>query len=647
MPKIPFYEQQTTVGSVRADPQAFGAGVAHATGEMGNVVADIGDQIMRRSETIEQAMLGRDLDLWGQESLTALRDTEDIMSPDTVAKYEAGLAQKKDELLGRFKGRTAARAALQASLENQTYQYVKSARAEQVKAQQQFIGSVVEQKANSLAISAGFAPEQIDNLMLEMDKQIDKFADALSPQVAQQYKEAGRSRLVTNAIYSLIDKKQASTAKALLQNPELGKYLDPDTSRRFIIDIAVDEGKAAQAAAETQKRLRSWAVRFGRDLTPAEVIRIESLPAEKKDMTEADKITRYELVTGKPAPQSVVDDIFGVNGGSGSGGMFGNSLRGRALAFVTENAPAYASGLLDPDQARAFEASYAEAYKPVMRPNPVTGQMEQITPTIPNFVAQALERGSRTYGGINFTQPTRAPAGQSDPSQQTYPINQSGNVMGGGDWEPGDTAQLTDRSGRMVGEAVVGPDGHFTIKGGGAAGGTQPAPAGEKTIWEMADDLAGPIPAAKVAVGDVAYIGGMIDGGGQTARNRAYVKTQVSQMVDALSINPRNPVALVEMIRGEIDVDPKVMGDPAAYRKRIEGVSRALTERLIEETAAGADPNLPAKTRQDALEVANTIRNFQQKLMPPQVKNRKELDQLGLPSGAKFIDPNGVLRRVP
>jgi hypothetical protein len=106
-------------------------------------------------------------------------------------------------------------------------------------------------------------------------------------------------------------------------------------------------------------------------------------------------------------------------------------------------------------------------------------------------------------------------------------------------------------------------------------------------------------------------------------------------------------VALVEMIRKEIDVDPKVMGDPAAYRKRIEGINRSLTERLAEETAAGANPDLPARTRQDALDVANTIRNFQQKLMPPQVKNRKELDALGLPSGSKFIDPNGVMRQIP
>jgi len=31
--------------------------------------------------------------------------------------------------------------------------------------------------------------------------------------------------------------------------------------------------------------------------------------------------------------------------------MFGNSLQGRALSFVTENAVAYANGMLGPDQA--------------------------------------------------------------------------------------------------------------------------------------------------------------------------------------------------------------------------------------------------------------------------------------------------------
>jgi hypothetical protein len=324
--------------------------------------------------------------------------------------------------------------------------------------------------------------------------------------------------------------------------------------------------------------------------------------------------------------------------------MFGSSLQGRALSFVTENAVAYANGMLTADQARAFEISMAEAYKPIMRPNPVTGQLEEVRPTIPNFVTQAAEQGARIYGGGSLVN-RRAQGGAPMPGQSVMLTLPDGRQIGPGRVGPDGTWSITDTAAPAA--APAGAPAQPTAGAGGAAGGMQPAPEGEPTIWEMADDIAGPGPAIQAGAGRIPYVGGMLGGGGQTAENRQYVRTQISQMIDALSINPRNPVALVEMIRKEIDVDPKIMDDPAAYRKRIEGVNRALTERLIEETNAGNDPSLPAKTRQDALTVADTIRNFQRKLMPPQVKNRQELESLGLQSGDKFIDPNGVLRRVP
>jgi len=633
MAKLPLYEQQTSVGSVRASGQDFGTGVAQATGEMGGVVNDIGMQMKRRQDVIERVQLMTEFDKFAQDALTTLNDTEDISSPATVQKYSAGLREKAGEIVKRHGGTGSSRAELQAQIENQVGQYAKSATATQVKAQQQFIGTVVDQKANELAISGAFAPDKIGDLFTDLDRTIDTMADAMSPGLAAQYKEAGRSRIATSAIQNLLVQGQAGTAKKLIENPEVAKYLGADTARKFAIDIVVDERKNELETQRQNKNVASWSQRIGRDLTPQEVVKVRSMP-EKKDMTVADQIVEYELITGKPAPQSVVDQFYKVDGPGSGASMFGNSLQGRALSFVTENAVAYANGMLGPDQARIFEASAAEAYKPVMRPNPVTGQLEEVRPTIPNFVTQAMEQGGRAYGGMTLTGPRAT----------------GNNPM------PGQTVQLTDSTGRVIGRSVVGPNGTWTIQDqnpqaaapqGAPAGGTQPSPEGEKTIWEMADDIAGPVPATQAAVGRTPFIGGMLDGGGEVAKNRSYVKTQVSQMVDALSINPRNPVALVEMIRKEIDVDPKIMDDPSAYRKRIEGVNRSLTERLIEETNAGNDPTLPAKTRQDALEVANTIRNFQQKLMPPQVKNLKELQQLGLQPGSKFVDPNGVLRLVP
>lgn len=633
MARLPIYEQQTAPGSVRASGQEFGAGVAQAQGQLGGVVADIGLQMQRRQDVIERVQLVSEFDKWAQDSLTALNDTGDISTRATVDQYTNGLREKASEIVKRHGGGSNSRAELQAQIENQAAQYAKSATAAQVKAQQTMIGSMVEQKTNELAISSTFAPDKMFDTFAELDRSIDMLGDAMSPQLASQYKEAGRSKIAMGTISRLLTNGNYTTAKAIMENPEVGKYLDPDSSRRFGIEIAVDEGKAAEEERRVEREVQNWTTRLKRNLTPEEVIKIKSLPTKKSEMTPSDKIVEYELVTGKPAPQSVIDDLFDIESGSGASGMFGNSLQGRALSFVTENAVAYSNGMLSPDLARTFEASMAEAYKPIQRPNPVTGQIETIAPTVPNFVRQASDQGARFYGGGALT--SRSSQGAAMPGQRI---------------------RLSDSTGRVIGETTIGPDGMWESpifdknpppEAGGAAGGMQPPPQGEKTIWEMAPDIAGPAPAIKAGVGQIPYVGSMVDGGGETAKNRAYVKTQVSQMVDALSINPRNPVALVEMIRKEIDVDPKVMDDPAAYRKRIEGVSRALTERLVEETDAGNDPTLPAKTRQDALDVANTIRNFQQKLMPPQVKNRDELNKLGLPSGSKFIDPNGVLRQVP
>lgn len=639
MAKFPVYEQQVAPSQGRADPSAFGSGAAQAQGQVGDVLTDIGVQIKRRADVIDRVSLMSDFDRFSQEALTTLNDTEDVSRPETLAKYEQALKQKSDELIASHGGTGASRAELTAQITNQRAQYSKSAYGAQIKAQQVKIGNMIEQSTNELAINAAFAPGKMLDVFTELDKRIEGLGDALSPGLAAEYKAAGRAKIATNAISQTLQRGDWQTAKSMMTNPEVMKYMSADTSRKLTLDIAVDEGKDAMEKVRQDRNVSAWTQRLGRNLSTEEVMRVRALP-QKKDMTVADQIVEYELITGKPAPQSTIDQFYKVEGG-GAGGAFGNSLQGRALGFVTDNAVAYANGMLSPDQARVFEASLAEAYKPVMRPNPVTGQVEEIRPTVPNFVRQASDQGARFYGGGALAAP-----GSASPS---------GLV-------PGQRIQL-DINGQPVGQADVGPGGVWTmpvppeqqVPTGGAAGGVQPAPAGNQTIWEMADSIAGPASAVAAGVAGLPVIGGaagpaaeaMLGTPENVTGSRQYVKTQISQMVDALSINPRNPVALVEMIRKEIDVDPKVMDNPTAYRKRLEAVNRALTERLIEETNAGQDPTLPADTRRNALTLADTIRQFQKKLMPPMVKNRQELDSLGLQSGDKFVDPSGKLRTIP
>lgn len=638
MAKFPMYEQQTSVGSVRASAQDFGAGVGQAVTQAGDMVNDLGMHIKRRQDVIERVQLMGELDKYAQDSLTAVNDTEDISQQATVEKYSAGLREKAGEIVKRHGGTGQSRAELQAQIENQVGQYIKSATATQVKAQQQFIGTMVDQKANELAIKGAFAPNKIGDIFTDLDRTIDMMGDALSPTLSAQYKEAGRSRIATSAIQQLLVQGQAGTAKALLQNPEIGKYLNADSSRKFAIDITVDERKNELETQRVEKNVASWGQRLGRNLTPEEVIKVRSMP-EKKDMTVADQIVEYELITGKPAPQSVVDQFYKVDGPGSGASMFGNSLQGRALSFVTENAVAYANGLLTPDQARMYEVSVAEAYKPVERVNPLSGLVEKFTPTIPNFVRDATERGGRSYGGGSLT------------SQAS-----SGSAM------PGQTVQLTDSTGRVIGRSVVGPDGMWTIHDqnpqaaqppGGGGGGASPMTTSQqgstpetRTIWQRRENIVGPVAGTRSAINSVPGVGpavaGAVFGGEETRQadaDRAYVENTSRDLVRVLQNNPRFAEGERKSIEKEISIGPEFFKSVESFEGKLIGINQSLQDRLVDAQRT-VQSNVSLEERKRAMDNINAIENFRQKMGLP-VPVKSEEDVRLLPPGTLFMDPKG------
>lgn len=623
MAKLPLIEQQTSVGQVRASGQDFGAGVGQAVAQAGDALQDIGVAMKRREDVIERVNLMNDFDRWAQESLTALNDSEDIARADTVAKYEQGLRQKADEIIRTHRGTGASRAELEAQVRNQVGQYAKSAIGAQVKAQQQKIGSMIEQKSNELAISAAFAPDQMNNVFAQLDNDIKQFEGAMSPALMAQYKEAGRSKIATGAIAQVRQRGDWQSAEKMLKDPEVGKYLDPNSARKFTIDVAVDKGKAAAEIARQDRNVSAWTQRLGRNLTAEEQMKIRALP-EKKDMTVSDQITEYELVTGRPAPQSVIDQFYKVDGPTGAGGMFGNSLQGRALSFVTENAVAYSNGMLSPDQARTYEASLAEAYKPTMRQNPVTGQFEELRPTVPNFVQQAAQQGSRFYGGGALNAPTAG--------------GRAGVV-------PGQRVQL-DINGQPIGQATVDASGRWSIpvppeqqQQTPAAGGQ----ASDRTIWQRRGNVTGPIPTIQEAAGRIPGVGEMMSGGGQAATDRQYVEASSRELIRSLSQSGRYLASEMQAIEKEVDLSGRVFDNPEAYARRLIGIDEALERRVADETRILTNPNTPLEQRKAAESVLNVIQNFRQSLgVPPKVKSVDEA--MKLPPGSEFIDPAGVIR---
>lgn len=661
MARLPMYEQQTSLGSVRASGQDFGAGVAQAAGELGGVVQDIGVQMKRRQDVIERVQLLSEFDKWAQDSLTTLNDTEDISSAATVEKYSQGLREKANEIIKRHAGTGGSRAELQAQVENQVAQYAKSATAAQVKAQQTMIGNMVDQRANELAINAAFAPDKMLDIFTDFDRSIDALGDALSPQLAAQYKDAGRSRIATSAIQRTLTNGNFTAAKSMLQNPEVGKYLDPDSARRFSIEIAVDEGKQAAEIARQDRNVMAWTQRLGRDLTPDEQMKIRALP-EKKDMTVADQIVEYELVTGKPAPQAVIDQFYKVDpSGGGAGGMFGSSLQGRALGYVTENAVAYANGMLPPEQARIYEVMVAEAYKPVVRYDPIRGTEVTVAPTIPQFVQDARNRGAGYYGGMS-----------------------QGGALGAGSSPPGGTPVTLMNNGQPFAQGFRGPDGMFTAQA--IPGATQPGPSPtgapppvpsanvgtegtggraerERTIWDRRQNIVGPAAALEAGVNRIPGVGPGIasvftdpEQIRQADADRQFVTDQSNALVRVLQQNPRFAEGERKAIETEVSIKPEIFRSRESFEAKLEGLSQSLAVRRQnavqalqadiskEERAYYMDiiPRIDAYMNTMGIPVV-PISPDQVRSMPPNTKwlarSRKEVEML--PPGTQFEDRQG------
>jgi hypothetical protein len=645
MARLPIYEQQVASKSNSVTPQEMGAGVGQAMGQVGSVLTDIGVTMKRREDTLDRVRLNNEFDIFAQQSIEAL-SAEDMANPATVKKYQEGLRAKADEVLSTHSGSSESRAQFQSQIENQIGQYTKGALAAQVKAQYKMVGDIVDQTSNELAIKGSFAPQEMGNIFSEFDGRLSTLKDAIPADMYDSFRISGRQKIATNSINSLLNQGNFSSAKALMNDPNVGAVLDPNTARKFTIDIAVDEGKQAVEIARQEQNVRKFTANLGRDLTPEEVLRIKALPPQK-DMTVADQITEYEVVTGKPAPQTVIDKFYKVEAETG-GGIGGNSLKAQAIRFVTENAVNYANGLMDPQQARTFEAMYTEAYAAVDKQDPLTGLWTKIQPTVPSYAQEAMRRGSGRYGGLSM--PVQGP-GEVSPMSATAGSGGGGTVvMKDGQPldrppRPGENIELMV-DGRMVGGTTVGADGKWAISG--AQGSTPSAASAEQkaSLWNRRANITGVVPSAAQALGRLPVIGETLDGGGQYTTDRQYAEASSRELIRALSQSGRYMASEMAAIEKEVDISGQVLDNPEAYARRLIGIDEALERRIGDETKILANPNTPLEQRKAAESVINVITNFRQTLGVPQKVKSKE-EAMKLPPGTEFIDPNGVVRVVP
>jgi len=265
-------------------------------------------------------------------------------------------------------------------------------------------------------------------------------------------------------------------------------------------------------------------------------------------------------------------------------GAFGSGIAGRSLEILTDDAPAFEAGLLDDAEERRFQAAVTQYTQPTTRPNPDTGLMETSRPELPPFVVKAYERRGMELPG------QRAPS---------------------------------------------------------SAGVPEPTAPPDQTIWGLAGNIAGPLPAAGELIGKTPVVGEFFPNK-EFTQARNYVPLVQRDLVRVLQNNPRYAEGERKAIEDEIKITPEVFDRPGAFQNRLIAIDQALEvrEKNAFSTADPGKSTVGREERVQALNVLNAIVKFRQNLgVPPLVKNAEEAK--ALPSGTVFRTPKGDVRRVP
>ena len=622
MPRLNLYEQQTTAQGPRASGADFGAAPAQALEGAGNVLQEIGDRVQRREELGAAQNVMEDVDTWAVSALDDFQKRQDIMGQQALPEFQNALNQKRQEALSNFTGRPEAKAALERQLDNQLAQYGKSAITAKIKAGQDQMGRALDQQFNKSMMQVDAAPDIWSFAKDENLAAVEMWKPAMTRDQYESAKRLAYAKPLQAAVRSHLAQGNIEGAEKLMTDESFSKYLTMEEARPLRIDAAVGRGKMEQEERRVRSNVTKFQSRLGRELTPDEVVRVRTLPA-KKDMTPADEITELELIQGKPASQDQVDKIFKTYVDNGTGGNFGNSIRGRSVDYVTKNSVRYSNGLMTPEEARVFEASVVEAYAPVKVTDPLTGVITTREVTMPGFVKEAMNRGASFFAGAPATGAPR----------------------------PGDMVQL-DINGQVVGQGQVDSSGKWTIPaptestGAGAGRGSQGVPTAETPAAQSAP-LPGLYDNVPFVAGPTAKLGQIINrtplvGGnfnlGKYGEAQKSMNVGQEQLAQALRPNSKIADTYRQELMNLVDITGKSWDNPEAMWRDIQVIDKELRTKLTQlENIASGKTAAPMEDRKDALDISNAIRFSLQRLDVPQVKvnTKEEYDKLA--PGTRYL----------
>ena len=293
-------------------------------------------------------------------------------------------------------------------------------------------------------------------------------------------------------------------------------------------------------------------------------------------------------------------------------GGFGSGLKGTAWNFVTRFAPEYGAGKLTPEMDRRFESSYAIVSEPSYYTDPKTETVVRRDPIIPKFISNAF-----IYRENLPTPSAPSKGGKKEAAPADRPVSEI----------PSGTAAVPSTAGAVT-----------TDQGPTAAPTKTPKnQLKSATLWQLSPFVTGPGPTTKDIISSIPGLGTV---GEINTEARTTFQNSINELVKNLQTSPVYAQGERKDIKGDLNLDPRFMDDPAKLRNKLVGVYKYLYGRLKDAEANSNNPNIPVSQQKQYIQFATTIRDFLPKIgLPPSIYSVQELERYKAanPPGAPFF----------
>lgn len=583
---------------ISASPGSAGVGMQQAGADISEAAVRFQAAYERkasRRDAVAQTKAEQEYMSYLNDEVNKIQTEQDITSPSVLTEYGVNSRDKLDQILGAYEGTDDGRARLTARLE-QSF----GASSRTLASASNALGKKLV--ADGLTVSfTGVAEDvtltgDVEGGLTDVDLIIESKVGGMTPFEETAFRASGRSIAITAGFERAMGDGDFERAQGLLDMEGAAEDMGLEGHRALRRTLTVERRKVEVAEHKFTSEVAAIEKELGRKLTAQEIERKANIDPPAGATAEPglqDKINEYVTVTGEQPSKAQIDTWAGayieVTGEGGEGGALGSSLRGRVLDIFSRDAVGFSDGTLTEEGERVFQSALTQWLQPRSVPNPDTGVMELIVPTLPPFVREALDRR-----GI-------------DPAIYT------------------ESAESDDGTGFSSGDI---PDLPF-----------------EKTLFGASDLITGPVSSISERLSRTPGVSGLAPSA-ETVQARTRAERQVSELVRVLQNNPRFSETERTAINAEMNIRPAFFDSPEAYRNRLIGVADSLDARKLQARSILDSPRgvTTVEERQWSLRALSAIEGFNSIMgVPPLVKTKDEASQL--PPGSLFRTPDGRVLR--